>query len=619
MAQCAGTLAPQEESTKWRKAVNYSLRSEVHPAPERPLTPCESNLATRISVALCALVSVALILTAVLSVRTLTGLVSAENPVTQDLVIEKVLQNLMSQLVNAETGQRGFLLSRLPTYLEPYYAALTEIRESRAAAIKFLSSEPSAIGELGMLDIAITAKLKELNHNIGLESAGRIDEASEVVRTGIGKRTMDDVREAIRLLVAGVDRRTEQARAKQSKEIRNSYWILAFSLVVNLLLLAGVVQRMRNASAQGRIGRELMETRNDALLRSLEVAAIRNDQVRGLAELGQLLQACVDMEEAVRLLQHHVPPLMKASSGAMYFFTASSNQLHKAFQWGGQPYHDRLEPSDCWALRLGKLYRQPAEAGAGTCTHLTFEHPIVSESLYCLPLMVHGELTALLVLEAHTAIDQRKFAENEVYRRIALEQVALSIGNLKLRESLRQQSVRDMLTGLYNRRYLEESVRRELLRSARLQAHGRLGGLSVLMIDIDHFKRFNDEYGHHVGDQVLREVAQVLKSQTRGGDVAARFGGEEFIVVLTDTPPGLALERAEQMRWSVENLAPASGGALPPVTISIGLVEFPPDGNTLEALLVAADKALYEAKRAGRNRVVVASSVGAVVPFRLAS
>jgi diguanylate cyclase (GGDEF)-like protein len=430
---------------------------------------------------------------------------------------------------------------------------------------------------------------------------------------------MDDMREAIRLLEAGVDGRTEQARARHSKEIRDSYWILAFSLVVNLLLLAGLAQHMRFASAQGHTSRKVMETRNDVLSRSLEVAAIRNDQVRGLAELGQLLQACVDMEEAVRLLQHHVPPLMKAASGAMYFFTASSNQLDKAFHWGTQPYHDRLEPGGCWALRLGKQYRQPAEPGAGSCTHLAFEHPIVSDSLYCLPLMIHGELTALLVLEAHTAIDQRKFAENEVYRRIALEQVALSIGNLKFRESLRQQSVRDSLTGMYNRRYLEESMSRELLRLARAQAQGNGDCMSVLMIDIDHFKRFNDEHGHHVGDQVLREVAEALQSQTRGSDVTARYGGEEFTVVLIDIPSGLALERAEQMRLSVENLAPASGSALRPVTISIGVAEFPADGNTLEALLLAADKALYEAKRAGRNRVVAASSIGAVVPFRLAS
>ena len=139
------------------------------------------------------------------------------------------------------------------------------------------------------------------------------------------------------------------------------------------------------------------------------------------------------------------------------------------------------------------------------------------------------------------------------------------------------------------------------------------------MIDIDNFKHFNDEHGHHVGDQVLREVAQVLQQQTRGSDVAARFGGEEFIVVLADIPRRLALERAEQLRSCVENLALTSVGAPGSVTISIGLAEFPADGNTLEALLRAADKAPYEAKRAGRNRVVAASPGGAVVPFRIAS
>jgi diguanylate cyclase (GGDEF)-like protein len=608
-----------QTAQKRRKELQNSVTSEAHASSGRRASPCEIKRATRTSAALCALVFVALITTAVLSIRTLSGLVSAENAVTQDLAIERVLQNLMSQLLNAETGQRGFLLSRLPTYLEPYYAALVQIRESRAAAIAFLNSEPSAIGGLGMLDVAITAKLKELDNNIRLESAGRFDEALEAVRTGVGKQSMDNVRDAVRSLVTGVDQRTEQAQATHSTEIRNSYWILAFSLMVNLLLLAGLVQRMRYSSAQGHLAREFMEARNDVLSHSLEVAAARNEQVRGLAELGQLLQACADMDEAVRLLQQHVPPLMKAASGAMYLFTASSNQLDKAFHWGAQPYHDRLEPSDCWALRLGKLYRQPAVAGAGACMHLEFEHPIASDSLYCLPLMVHGELTALLVLEADTAIDQRKFEENEVYRRIALEQVALSIGNLKLRESLRQQSVRDMMTGLYNRRYLEESVLRELLRSARSQEEGSRDGMSVLMIDIDHFKRFNDEHGHNVGDQVLREVAQVLMSQTRGSDVAARFGGEEFTVVLTDTPPGVALARAEQMRSSVESLAPVSAGVLRSVTISIGLAEFPADGTTLEELLLAADKALYVAKQAGRNRVVAASPGNPVVPLRIAS
>ena len=132
--------------------------------------------------------------------------------------------------------------------------------------------------------------------------------------------------------------------------------------------------------------------------------------------------------------------------------------------------------------------------------------------------------------------------------------------------------------------------------------------MTLLMIDIDHFKLFNDKHGHNVGDQVLREVADALLHHARGSDVVARYGGEEFTIVLPDMPTELGIERAEQMRANVENLAlHALGGALGTVTISIGLAQFPTHGSTVEALILASDKALYEAKRAGRNRVVIAS------------
>jgi diguanylate cyclase (GGDEF)-like protein len=214
----------------------------------------------------------------------------------------------------------------------------------------------------------------------------------------------------------------------------------------------------------------------------------------------------------------------------------------------------------------------------------------------------------LLVLDSGMAGDVRANAENENYRRITLEQVGLSIGNLKLRESLRQQSIRDMPTGLYNRRFLEESAQREVLRASRRNAKDINDGLALLMIDIDHFKQFNDQHGHDVGDQVLHEVAQVLQRQTRGSDVAARYGGEEFTIVLTDMPVSLAFERAEQVRAGVEALSlHAAGKALGTVTISIGLAQFPTHGRSVAELLIAADKALYEAKRTGRNRVVIAT------------
>jgi diguanylate cyclase (GGDEF)-like protein len=147
-----------------------------------------------------------------------------------------------------------------------------------------------------------------------------------------------------------------------------------------------------------------------------------------------------------------------------------------------------------------------------------------------------------------------------------------------------------------------------VLRALRQQAKGDYAGLALMMIDIDHFKRFNDLHGHEVGDQVLREVAQVLQKQTRGSDVAARFGGEEFTIVLADITDQRALERAQRVRQQVEQLVlRPSGKDVGVVTISIGLAQFPAHGSTVEALLLAADKALYEAKNSGRNRVVVAT------------
>lgn len=576
--------------------------------PKRPTASDAIQRSWRLTLALCVLVLTAIIASAVLTERSLSRLAEAREEVAQTLLTDMALKDLMSQMLDAETGQRGFLLSGHAIYLQPYYAALTQLRESRAALAVALNHEPSAVGQLDVLDNAIAAMLQELDRTVRLKSEGRSDEAVELVLTDAGMQTMDAVREALRVLESSVDHRSSQLGAAQAKEIRKNYWILAASLALNLLFFIGLVQRMRYFAAQGHAARQVMEARNDELSRLLESAAARNKQVHGLSELSRFLQSCMDMHEAVRMLQQRLPLLMRAASGALYLLASPRDQLRRAFAWGDEPYVEYFEPSDCWAVRLGQPFQQPLQTGAAACAHLKSEHPRVHEDIHCLPLVAHGELMGLLVLDAGIASDQLVNVENEGYRRITLEQVGLSIGNLKLRESLRQQSIRDVLTGLYNRRFLEESAQRELLRASRLQKQGRNDGMALLMIDIDHFKRFNDEHGHEVGDQVLIEVAAVLQRQTRGSDVAARYGGEEFTIVLADMPAALALERAEQVRADVEELVlQASGKGLGTITISIGLAQFPTHGSTVEALLLAADKALYEAKRAGRNRVVVAS------------
>ena len=575
----------------------------------KPITaPDEIQRSWRLTLALCVVVLAAIIATAVMTAVSLSRLSEARDGVTHARLAEKSLQDVMTQMLNAETGQRGFLLSGHAVYLQPYYAALTQLREARAALALALNNEPSAVGQLDKLDEAIAAELLELNHTVHLKSEGKSDEAVELVLTDTGKQAMDAVREAVHVLASSGNRRTELWEVEHAREILNNYLILAASTALNLVLFVLLVQRLRYASAQVRASRKAMEERNDEQSSLLESSAARNEQVHGLSELSRLLQSCVDMEEAVRVLQQQLPSLMRSTSGALYLMAASHDQLRRSFAWGDEPYAEYFEPSECWAVRLGQSFQQPAQRGAAACAHLQSEHPREHADIHCLPLVAHGELLGVLVLDAGVASDQQVNAENEGYRRITLEQIGLSIGNLKLRESLRQQSIRDALTGLYNRRFLEESAQREVQRAVRRGAQGCNDGMALLMIDVDNFKQFNDQYGHEVGDQVLCQVAAILQRQTRGSDVAARYGGEEFIIVLAEMPAGLALERAEKVRAEVEALVlQASGKSIGTVTISIGLANFPAHGSTVEALLLAADKALYEAKHAGRNRVVVAS------------
>jgi diguanylate cyclase (GGDEF)-like protein/PAS domain S-box-containing protein len=173
---------------------------------------------------------------------------------------------------------------------------------------------------------------------------------------------------------------------------------------------------------------------------------------------------------------------------------------------------------------------------------------------------------------------------------------------LKSQALLREQSVRDHLTGLFNRRYMEETLERELLRAARKQL-----SLGIIMLDLDHLKRFNDTYGHAAGDLILRELGSLLLRQVRGEDVACRYGGDEFILILPDASREVTRERAERICEYAEQFhLQIEGQILPAVTLSLGVAVFPEHGATSAGILRAVDAALYRAKHEGRGRVVVA-------------
>jgi diguanylate cyclase (GGDEF)-like protein len=211
---------------------------------------------------------------------------------------------------------------------------------------------------------------------------------------------------------------------------------------------------------------------------------------------------------------------------------------------------------------------------------------------------------AALALD-HAQLYEAALAELEERRRVeqALResnaQLTLQLAKVEsLQAALREQAVRDQLTGVYNRRYLIETLQGEL---ARAQRQGYQ--VSLVLIDIDHFKRFNDTYGHSAGDQVLRAVGAQLAQQTRAEDVVCRYGGEEFVVALHNTAPEVAFERAEQLRLAIGDLRVPYEQHELHVTISAGVAAFPGHGATFEQVIHAADQALYAAKAAGRDQV----------------
>jgi diguanylate cyclase (GGDEF)-like protein/PAS domain S-box-containing protein len=331
-----------------------------------------------------------------------------------------------------------------------------------------------------------------------------------------------------------------------------------------------------------------------------EITAQRRDEESRLREgalllqLGELLQMTRSLDEANQVVGEMLPAFFPQVAGKVCLTQADSSVVTVATSWGGLVCGDDVFSIDhCWALRKGQPHF--AELGAGLrCKHCDSS----AKTSWCLPMMANGEMLGILHLESESVLD-------EATRRRALlvsEHLAMALSNLRLAETLRHQSTRDPLTGLFNRRYTEETLERELKRAERSHEP-----VSVLMIDVDHFKRFNDTFGHDAGDHVLKELASVLNRRTRGSDVVSRMGGEELLVVLPGASQEVAARKADEIRAAIERLELLHmGKGLGAVTVSIGVSACPPHGASPTELLKIADQALYQAKRDGRNRVVVA-------------
>lgn len=371
----------------------------------------------------------------------------------------------------------------------------------------------------------------------------------------------------------------------------------------NIELHSKIEEGSKETSAQLEITRKLMEA-NQNLERTLGELNRRNEQMQSLKELSSNLQTAIYVEEAYKLIAQYTEQLLPNVAGILYLMHPSKNYLEAMTSWC-DPLSDEkiIKPEECLSLRRGSIYKVENAKKELTCSHY-IKHDN-SRPYMCIPLFAQSDITGMLYLEwQDVGNPKEQYADKrneEILASTIAEQIAIGISNIKLRETLRNLSFRDTLTGLYNRRYLEETLERDISRCERNSSP-----LVIMMIDIDHFKQFNDVFGHEAGDMVIQSLASVLRNFARKSDIVCRYGGDEFIMVVPEMDSEAALIHTEELHRSVDDIHLRYGDkALGQITISVGIGICPIHGKTMRELIEAADRALYQAKNSGRNKTVI--------------
>lgn len=365
-------------------------------------------------------------------------------------------------------------------------------------------------------------------------------------------------------------------------------------VVEGVLELGGVIVTLLLLLLGGpQIVRTLRERREDA-----DRAHAERKQINHLFRMTEMLQSADGYADANAVLGATIESLLAGFGGALYVFNNSRDRLELSGNWHW-PEPDTLRPmlppSQCWALKRGKPHVNVDAPGALRC-----DHHLGTATVLELPMTAHGEIQGMLKIATPHPDAAAELGRVQPLATAIADAMSLAVSNIALREKLRTQALRDPLTGLYNRRYMEDA----LSRYASLTERSGVP-LSVIMIDLDHFKKLNDAFGHALGDAVLRETAATILSGLRASDVACRYGGEELLVILPECRLSEAAAKAEILRERIEALSATHDTR---ITASFGVAAIPESTRSVTELLSIADGALYQAKEGGRNRVVTAPS-----------
>lgn len=562
--------------------------------------------------------------------------------VTHSAQVLRTANSSLNHLRQAESNQRAFVLTRNPAFAASIDGETAAARREASHLVQQTADNPAQNARARNLHALVARRVEVLQKATRLARAGDFAGAASFVASGEGRELMEliDARTSDFLVE---ERSVLDARmhAIEGRLTLVRWVVLAgtpLTLIAIALMVATLVNRVRYPveammKVMGRLGAGERTARIEVALRSREFERLaagynamadelesalaeqvaseerlrlanlelsenadtlrqRGEVIELLGGMAHRMQAARTDDELAAVIRIFAPRVLPDIPGALYAHNNSRNLLIPIAAWGGLEVESNgFPPEHCWALRRGQSHFVVEPGSDIVCAHV----PQGMHHYHCEPLLAGGEVIGVLHLKGVVGRDSR-------FRLTVLsENIASALVNHRLQRGLREQTIRDPLTGLFNRRYMEETLMLEIARSARTN-----NPLSLIMCDIDHFKRFNDEFGHDAGDAVLQTVAAELRSRFREGDVICRFGGEEFTIIAPSTSADALASRAELVRRSISEIAVQQGGrTLGSVTMSFGIAAWH-SGMDREgiALIKSADMALFEAKRQGRNMVV---------------
>jgi diguanylate cyclase (GGDEF) domain len=538
------------------------------------------------------------ILVAVVIALTVTATIGAfiYNNETQRRLSSLRLENrdvriVQLALLDIETGARGFVLTARPEYLQPYSVGL-QVLDSNQPTLdlldRFVADETGAAPGTHAFSALVAHFRSQIGKMIETVQVGGPGTSGQRTYLDGNKAAMDTLRQYIGQFLTA--KAVQVDMAEDSLAMLQTL-LLALQIVSGTAIMMALYLAFRGLTSQAR-----------SRATAMAAAVQSREQVEHLLAMADMLQSAMGYEDANAVLRATAKRLLSGLGGALYIFNNSRDRLDLSTAWGADESNPSLpqviSPSQCWALKRGKPHINQEGDAALKC-----DHALEGRSALEVPMLARGEIHGLLQIFS----DDSSGSQLEAVRPLAValaDSMSLALSSIALRERLRNQALRDPLTGLYNRRFMEE-----VLESFAVQAERRNSPMSAIMVDLDHFKKLNDEHGHAVGDTVLRDVAGVILASIRKSDIACRYGGEELIVLMPDSDLPAARTKAEELRKRIGELSPSEGVA---VSASLGVASIPQTSADPSELLTMADAALYKAKHEGRNRVEAA-------PLRMAA